>query len=53
MIIMQYTAVQIRNNIRKVLEEGRSNEDALDLFLKMNMENDLGPERSFMMKAPS
>ena len=41
---MQYTKAQINNNIRRVLEDGRSNDDALDLFLKMNMENDLGPE---------
>ena len=50
---MQYTTVQINNNIRRVLEEGKSNEDALDLFLKMNMENNLGPERPFIMKGPS
>ena len=50
---MQYTKLQINNNIRKVLEEGKSNEDALDLFLMMNMENDLGPENLFIMKGPS
>lgn len=50
---MQYTNIQITNNIRRVLEEGKSNDDALDLFLKMNMENDLGPERSFITKEPS
>lgn len=50
---MQYTTLQIKNNIRKVLEEGYSNEDALDLFLKMNMLNDLGPERPFILKGPS
>lgn len=50
---MQYTNIQITNNIRRVLEEGKSNDDALDLFLKMNMENDLGPERSFITKGPS
>ena len=50
---MQYTKVQINNNIRKVLEDGRSNDDALDLFLKMNMENDLSPERPFITKGPS
>ena len=50
---MQYTKVQINNNIRRVLEEGNSNDDALDLFLMMNMLNDLGPERSFIMKEPS
>ena len=53
MINMQYTKVQINNNIRNVLEEGKSNEDALDLFLKMNMVNDRGPERPFNMKGPS
>lgn len=50
---MEYTKAQINNNIRKVLEAGKSNEDALDLFLKMNMQNDLGPERPFIMKGPS
>jgi len=50
---MQYTKVQINNNIRRVLEDGRSNEDALDLYLKMNMENDLGNERPFIRKGPS
>ena len=50
---MQYTKVQINNNIRKVLEGGRSNDDALDLYLKMNMENDLGPERPFIRMGPS
>ena len=50
---MQYTKVQINNNIRNVLEEGKSNEDALDLFLMMNMENDLGPENLFIMTGPS
>ena len=50
---MQYTKFQINNNIRKVLEEGKSNEDALDLFLMMNMENDLGPENLFIMTGPS
>ena len=50
---MQYTKVQINNNIRRVLEEGRSNEDALDLYLKMCMENDLSPERPFITKGPS
>ena len=50
---MQYSTAQINNNIRKVLEEGKSNEDALDLFLKMNMQNDLGPERLFIMNGPS
>lgn len=50
---MQYTNIQITNNIRKVLEDGRSNEDALDIFLKMNMVNDLSPERPFITKGPS
>ena len=50
---MQYTKVQINSNIRRVLENGRSNDDALDLYLKMNMENDLGPERPFIKKGPS
>ena len=50
---MQYTNVQINSNIRRVLEDGRSNDDALDLYLKMNMENDLGPERPFIKKGPS
>ena len=53
MMNMQYTKVQINNNIRKMLEEGKSNEDALDLFLRMNMVNDLGPERHFVTKRPS
>lgn len=50
---MQYTKLQINNSIRRVLEEGGSNDDALDLFLKMSMVNDLGPERPFCMKGPS
>ena len=50
---MQYTKVQINNNIRRALENGRSNDDALDLYLKMNMENDLGNERPFIKKGPS
>ena len=50
---MQYTKAQINSNIRKTLEYGRSNDDALDLYLKMNMENDLGPERPFIWKGPS
>ena len=50
---MQYTNVQINSNIRRVLEDGRSNDDALDLYLKMNMENDLGNERPFIRKGPS
>lgn len=52
-IVMKYSNIQINNNIRKVLHEGKSNDDALDLFLMMNMMNDLGPERSFVMKGPS
>lgn len=35
------------------MENGRSNDDALDLYLKMNMENDLGNERPFIKKGPS
>ena len=50
---MQYTKVQINRNICRALEDGRSNDDALDLYLKMNMENDLGPERPFIKKGPS
>lgn len=50
---MQYTKVQINSNIRGALEDGRSNDDALDLYLKMNMENDLGPERPFIRNGPS
>ena len=50
---MQYTKLQINNNIRKALEAGRSNDDALDLFLKMNMENDLSNERPFIRQGPS
>ena len=50
---MQYTKIQINSNIRRALEDGRSNDDALDLYLKMNMENDLGPERPFIRKGPS
>ena len=50
---MQFTKVRINNNIRRVLEEGKSNDDALDLFLTMNMVNDLGPERPLITKGPS
>ena len=50
---MLYTKVQINNNISKLLEEGRSNDYALDFFLKMNMMNDLGPEQPFVTKVPS
>ena len=50
---MQYTKVQITNNIHKLLEEGKSNDVAFDFFLMMNMVNDLGPERSFITKAPT
>ena len=50
---MKYTKVQINNNIRRLLEEGKSNDDALDFFLKMNMMNDLADERPFMKKGPS
>lgn len=50
---MQYTKVLINNNIRRALEEGKSNDDALDLFLMMNMVNDLPNERPFITKGPS
>ena len=50
---MQYTKVQINNNIRKAFEEGKGNADALDLFLMMNMMNDLPNERPFITKGPS
>ena len=50
---MQYSKIQINNSIRRVLEEGGSNDDALDLFLHMNMVNDLGPEHPFITKGPS
>ena len=50
---MTYTKAQIHNNISKLLEEGKSNDDALHFFLKMKMVNDLGPERPFITKAPS
>lgn len=52
-IVMKYSNILINNNIRRVLEEGKSNDDALDLFLMMNMMNDLGSERSFVKKGPS
>lgn len=50
---MKYTKAQISNNIRSALEEGRSNEDALDVFLKMNMMNDLSDERPFIKTGPT
>ena len=50
---MRYSNKQINNNIRRVLEEGKSNDAALDLFLMMNMMNDLETERSFVTKSPS
>lgn len=50
---MKYTKAQISNNIRSVLEEGRSNEDALAVFLKMNMMNDLSDERPFIRTGPT
>jgi hypothetical protein len=49
---MQYSKVQIINNITKLLEEGHSNDYALDLFLRMQMMNDLGPEQPFITKEP-
>ena len=48
-----YTKAQINNNISKLLEEGRSNDDAFHFFLKMKMVNDLGPERPFVTLGPS
>lgn len=50
---VHYTKAQINNNISKLLEEGKSNDVAFDLFLMMNMVNDLGPERPFITKAPT
>ena len=50
---MRYSNKQINNNIRRVLEDGKNNDDALDLFLMMNMMNDLGTELSFVKKGPS
>ncbi len=50
---MQYTKVQINNNIRRAIENGMSNDDALDFYLRMNMENDLSSERPFIRKGPS
>ena len=50
---VHYTKAQINNNISKLLEEGKSNDVAFDFFLKMNMVNDLGPERPFITKGPS
>ena len=50
---MRFSKLQINNNIRRVLEEGKSNDDALDVFLMMNMLNDLETGRSFVVKVPS
>lgn len=50
---MRFSKLQVSNNIRRVLEEGKGSDDALDLFLMMNMMNDLGTERSFGMIGPS
>ena len=50
---MRYSKVIIANDIRRALEEGKSNDDALDLFLMMNMMNDLPNERPFITKGPS
>ena len=50
---MRYSKVIIASNIRKVLEEGKSNADALGLFLMMNMVNNLPNERPFITKGPS
>ena len=48
-----YSKAEINNSIRSLLESGRSNDDALDCFLKMNMMNDLEPERPFVRMGPS
>ena len=50
---MRYSKVLIGNNIRRALEEGKSNADALDLFLMMNMVNDLPNECPSITKGPS
>ena len=50
---MSYSKMLIGNNIRRALEEGKSIADALDLFLMMNMVNDLPNERPFITKGPS
>ena len=50
---MQYTKVQINNYIRSALEGGKSNANALDLFLMMKMVNDLPNEYPFITKGPS
>ena len=50
---MRYSKVIIANDIRRALEEGKNNDDALDLFLMMNMMNDLPNERPFITKGPS
>ena len=50
---MLYNKLQINNSVRKALEEGKSNDDALDLFLMMNMVNDLPNESPFITKGPS
>ena len=50
---MEYSKVQINNNIRNLLEEGYSNDDALDFFLRMSMTNDLSCERPLIKKGPS
>ena len=48
-----YSKAEINNSIRSLLESGRSNDDALDCFLQMNMMNDLEPERPFVRMGPS
>ena len=50
---MRYSKMLIGNNIRRALEEGKSNADALDLFLMMNMVNNLPNERPSITKGPS
>lgn len=50
---MIYTKAKIANCILYKLEAGTSNDDALDIYLKMNMMNDLGDEQPHIWKGPS
>ena len=50
---MTYSRQAIRNRVLRVLSEGNSTNDALDMFLMMNMSNDLGEERPFITKGPT
>lgn len=50
---MSYTEKQINKNILRALEEGKSNDDALDLFLMMNMVNDLPNGGKYIPNGPS